>query len=108
MFFKRKRQVADEFCVMRKELMDYCTETYRETYAKLFKEFAKQINMHGSRGPNGNDYSFIEQHKGNILKTSETVERELNQILAMNDGDVKELYYATFNRWHPIGWHQTS
>ncbi|MBP5656860.1 hypothetical protein J6X15_04760 [Candidatus Saccharibacteria bacterium] len=104
MFFRKKDDLTqqDEFAKMRSELMEHCTESYKKTCVQEFDDFAEAA-ITSLRDGTHFDESHVNQAQTNVDQALIVVQRQLENISKMSDGNIKQLYYQTFHRWHPLG-----
>ena len=102
-FFKRRHALAqeDEFTRMRKELMEHSSESFNEMCIQQFDDFAASIISDLKNGL-GYDGSRLEQAQADVDRALNITQLQIKEISRMDDGDIKQLYYQTFHRWHPL------
>lgn len=91
-----------ELNVMRRELADLKTRQFVEACAMRPKQFAEKTKGCDSSALR----TLCEEWNTESNRSSAIVQQEINEIFSMNEGDVRQLYCATFNRWHPIGFEE--
>ena len=104
MFFRKKDDFIqeDEFAKMRNELMEHCTNSYVQTCVQQLDDFTKAAIASLESGSHL-DESHAERAQAKADQALKLVQSQIENIGKMSDGDVKQLYYQTFHRWHPIG-----
>lgn len=106
MFFKKIRQEIcqeNEFSRMRIELMDHCSERFVQSCSDRFQDFYESLRVDLSNGKPF-DQTVPEKARRDSNRAFNAAQLEIKQIAEMSDGEVKQLYYKTFGRWHPSGY----
>ena len=105
--FKKIRQVIrqeNEFYRMRAELMDRYTESFVQSCDENLKSSYEQLRAELLSGDSSRYQSLLEEGKADLTRMQNAAQLKIEQITSMSDGDVKQLYYKTFGRWHPSGY----
>ena len=86
---------------MREELMDHCNKSYMDSCLQHFDDFSETV-LASIKNDEHLDDEFFSQTTAESDRMLADAQRQINNIANMSDGDVKQLYYRTFNRWHPV------
>lgn len=103
MFFRKQDDLSQEveLAKMRSDLVEYYADSFRGTciqQLKSFTEFASTNLMSETHF----DESHSERTQANVDQALQLTLRQIENINKMSDGDVKQLYYQAFHRWHPL------
>ena len=94
-------QQANEFYQMRKELMDHCNERFAQKCIDGIQDFYESLRTDLLNGKPF-DQTITEKARRDSDRAYNATQLEIEQIAQMSDGEIKQMYYKTFGRWHPI------
>ncbi len=93
----------NEFVQMREELAEFVWSKYMLVCINEMKDLCRMIEglKNGTNSVNDVD-EFFERSGDEEEQQFKNFKLMLKQIYVMDDGDIKQLYYKTFGRWHPV------
>ncbi len=107
MFFTKKSKSdssqKDELTIMRDELRSYYNNKQIDAYSQIQDDFTKSAALSCLRKGTCFDDVNSRQARTDAERALQNTLRQLENLDKMSDGEIKQLYYEVFQRWHPLG-----